>query len=151
MDIPDPISFLNRFGKKQRSVVQVMSHQSMPKNHVFHKNHKVPFSNKPFPTLFKINQNMPFSSLFFEINQIYQFQHQASSTHTWWFYHDIQNHYLIILPHFSQVAQIQTYWHIIYYSSCQFSTTPIPINHHGTQTTSYSPSTWFNPQFNHNQ
>ena len=46
-----------------------MSRQSMPKNHVFHKNHKVPFSNMPFPTLFKINQNMPFSSLFFEINQ----------------------------------------------------------------------------------
>ena len=69
MDIPDPISFLNRFGTNQRSVVQVMSRQSMPKNHVFHKNHKVPFSNMQFLTLFKTNQNMPISSLFFEINQ----------------------------------------------------------------------------------
>ncbi|RTK55690.1 hypothetical protein DRJ73_15165, partial [Enterococcus faecalis] len=46
MDIPDPISFLNRIGTNQRSVVQVMSRQSMPKNHIFIQNHKVPFSKQ---------------------------------------------------------------------------------------------------------
>ena len=83
--------------------------------------------------------------------KIHQFQHQASSTHTLTLYHKLQNHYLIILTHFTQVAQTQIHWHITYSSSCQFSTTPIPINHHCTQSISYPPSTWFNPQFNHNQ
>ena len=89
MDFPDLISFLNRFDTKQRSVVQVMSHQSMPKNHVFHKNHKVPFSNMSFSTLFKTNQNMPFSSLSLKSIKTYQIQHQASSTHTLTLYHKL--------------------------------------------------------------
>ncbi|QHO46845.1 uncharacterized protein DS421_6g191170 [Arachis hypogaea] len=46
MDIPDPISFLNRFGTKRRSVVQVMSRQSMPKTMFFIQNHKVPFAKQ---------------------------------------------------------------------------------------------------------
>ena len=152
MDIPDPISFLNRFGTKQRSVVQVMSRQSMPKNHVFH--------TKPQHAIFKTSHIQLFSKSIktchfhpFSLKsiKIYQFQHQASSTHTLTLYHKLQNHYLIILTHFTQVAQTQTYWHIIYSFSCQLSTTPIPLNHHCTQSISYLPSTWFNPQFNHNQ
>ena len=139
MDIPDPISFLKRFGTKQRSVVQVMSHQSMPKNHIFHKNHKVPFANKPFPTLFKINQNMPFSSLFFEINQ-----YISNSTSS------LLNSHIDTLPQFTKSlshhfnplhpsgsnSNILTY-HILFLMP--IPTTPIPINHYCTQSTSYSP------------
>ena len=152
MDIPDPISFLNRFGTKRRSVVQVMSRQSVPKNHIFIQNHNMPFSKQTIFNSFQ-NQSKHVNFIPFLWNQfkMYQIQHQASSTHTLTHNHNIQNHYLIILPHFTQVAQTQTHWHIIYSSSCQFSTTPIPINHHCTQSISYSPSTWFNPQFNHNQ
>ena len=121
MDIPDPISFLNRIGTKQRSVVQVMSHQSMPKNHIFHKNHKVPFSKQAISNSFQKSIKTCHSHPFpLKSIKIHQFQHQASSTHTLTLYHKLQNYYLIILTHFTQVAQTQTYWHIIYSSSCQF-------------------------------
>ena len=38
------------------------------KSYFSYKTTKCHFQNKPFPTHFKINQNMPISSLFFEIN-----------------------------------------------------------------------------------
>ena len=112
---------------------------------------KCHFQNKPLSTLFKTNQNMPISSLFFEINQ-----NTSNSTSSLLNSHidTLPQHTKSLSHHFSPLhpsGSNSTYWHIIYYSSCQFSTTPIPINHYCTQSTSYSPSTWFNPQFNHNQ
>ena len=98
-----------------------------------YKTTKCHFQNKPFSTLFKFNQNMTISTLSLKSIKIYKNQHQASSTHT------------------LTLSQTQTYLHIIYSSSCQFSTTSIPLNHHCTQSISYSPSTWFHRQFNHNQ
>ena len=152
MDIPDPISFLNRFGTKQRSVVQVMSRQSMPKNHVFIQNHKVPFSKQvTFNSFQNQSKHANFIPFLWNQSKYIKFNIKPPQLTHWHFTTIYQNHYLIILTHFTQVAQTQTYWHIIYSSSCQFSTTPIPINHHCTQSISYSPSTWFNPQFNHNQ
>ena len=152
MDIPDPISFLNRFGTNQRSVVQVMSRQSMPKNHVFIQNHKAPFSKQATFNSFQ-NQSKHANFIPFLWNQSKYIKFNITPLQlTHWHFTTIhQNHYPIILTHFTQVAQTQTHWHILYSSSCQFSTTPIPINHYCTQLTSYSPSTWFNPQFNHNQ
>ena len=152
MDFPDPIWFLNRFGTKQRSVVQVMSCQIMPKNHVFHtKPQSAIFKTSHFQLFSKSIQTCQFHPFSLKSIKIYQIQHQASSTHTLTLYHNSQNHHPIILTHFTQVAQTQTYWHIIYSSSCQFSTISIPLKHHCTQSISYSPSTWFNRQFTHNQ
>ena len=110
MDIPDPISFLNRFGTKQRSVVQVMSRQSMPKNHVFHTipQHAI-FKTSHIQLFLKSIKTCQFHPFSLKSIKIYQIQHQASSTHTLTLYHNLQNHYLIILTHFTQVAQTQTY------------------------------------------
>ncbi|QHN96660.1 uncharacterized protein DS421_18g620490 [Arachis hypogaea] len=79
-----------------------------------YKTTKCHFQNKPFSTLFKINQNMPISAFSLKSIKIYQNQHQASSTHT------------------LTLSQTQTHLHIIYSFSCQISTTLFPINHHYT-------------------
>ena len=132
MDIPDPISFLNRFGRKQRSVVQVMSRQSMPQNHVSIQNHKVPFSKQAIFNSFQNQSKHANFSLFFEINQ-----NIPKSTSSLLNSHintlpQFTKHHPTILTHFTQVAQTQTHLHIIYSSSCQISTTLFPINHHYT-------------------
>ena len=94
---------------------------------------------------------MPISSLFFEINQ-----NILKSTSS------LLNSHIDTLPqstkslshHFNPLhpsgsnSNILTY-HILFLMP--ILTTSIPLNHHGIQLISYSPSTWFNPQFNHNQ
>ena len=122
-----------------------------PKTIFSYKTTKCQFQNKPFPTLFKTNQNMPSSSRFFEINQ-----NISNSTSS------LLNSHIDTLPQFTKSlshhfnplhpsgsnSNILIY-HILFLMP--IPTTPIPINHYCTQSTSYSPSTWFNPQFNHNQ
>ena len=118
----------------------------------FIQNHKVPFSKQAISNSFQ-NQSKHAIFIPFLWNQskYINFNIKPPQLTHWHITTNYQNHYLIILPHFTQVAQTQTHWHIIYSFSCQFSTTPSPLNHHCTQSISYSPSTWFNPQFNHNQ
>ena len=133
MDIPDPISFLNRFGTKQRSVVQVMSRQSMPKNHIFHtKPQSAIFKTSHFQLFSKSIKTCHFHPFSLKSIKIYQIQHQASSTHTLTHYHKLPkslSHHLTLL---NQMAKGQTQYHVIHPSSSQFPIIPFPINHHYT-------------------
>ena len=142
MDIPDPISFLNRFGTNQRSVVQVMSRQSMPKNHVFHtKPQSAIFKTSHFQLFSKSIKTCQFHPFSLKSIKIYQIQHQASSTHTLRLYHNspklLSHHFNPLHPSGSN-SNILTY-HILFLMP--IPTTPIPINHYCTQSTSYSRST----------
>ena len=143
MDIPDPISFLNRFGTNQRSVVKVISRQSMPKNHVFIQNHKVPFSKQATFNSFQNQSNMPISTLLFEIIQNVPKSTTSHPQLTHWHFTKIpkttSNHF-----NTSQLmakGQTQSYILLIPISN----NINFQINHHYTWSTSYSPSTWYHP------
>ena len=146
MDIPNPISFINRFGTNQRSVVQVMSRQSMPKNHVFIQNHKVPFSKQAtFNSFQNQSKHANFNPFLWNHSKSTKINNKPSSTHTLTLYQNFQNHRPTILTLLNQMAKGQKQYHVIHPSSSQFPIIPFPINHHYTISSSYSPSTWYLP------
>ena len=132
MDIPDPISFLNRFGTKQRSVVQVMSRQSIPKNNVFYtKSQSAIFKTSHFQLFSKSTKTCQFQP-FLKSIKMYQNQHQAILNSHIDILPNFQNHHPTILTLLNQMAKGQTQYHIIHPSSFQFPIIPFPINHHYT-------------------
>ena len=132
MDIPDPISFLNKFGTKRGSVVQVMSRQSMPKNHIFHtKPQSAIFKTSHFQLFSKSTKTCQFQP-FLKSIKMYQNPHQAILNSHIDTLPKIPKTTSTILTLLNQMAKGQTQYHVIHPSSSQFPIIPFPINHHYT-------------------